>query len=688
MDVGNVGVTISNAGYLGRSGVRSNPTGPPSFEYPLDSGIEHLFEAGLWVGARRADGVVSVRTGSVTTSGGYSAGASGFEFTPLSPIGRRSTLPESEAFTRLAVSHLDYSTTFTDTASVLPGTQIATPDPAGSLGMTVNLRTHAWSFPFADAFVILNYDIINTSAQPWDSVYVGIWHDLVVRNINTTTDTGSNYFNKGGYGTIDTLMTSYNFNAGGTEESLNTYGALVVLGAEWRDPATGRERFVIPALRDEFVRDGLTPPQYTPRWWLFSGSADPDLGRPGGDEARFRRMNTHFPDPLLFETEAAYLEAREAWYERLRTDGQSSVGNWIGLSSLGPFSTVSSGDTLTVSFALVAALKPDEFQDISFRPLDTPETRRPLVENVLWARRTFAGEDNNYNGRLDAGEDANGNGVLDRYLIPEPPSSPRIRPVLEEGKVVLYWDRSSEQSRDPVTGEFDFEGYRLYRSNPGDDRFGDFLDRATIIAQYDRADNLTGYNNDFEDVELDSPVFFEGDTTAYVYRFVDEQLLSGWQYAYAVTAFDEGDPLVGLPPFESSRVANVARVFPGTPAATDQERNVGVYPNPYRINAAWDGATAKTRKLNFYNLPERCEIRVYTLAGEIVSEMSHEGSTYQGDIRWYDDFGGQERLMPGGEHSWDILSENGLSLSPGLYLYSVKDLDSGDLQTGKFAIIK
>jgi len=252
----------------------------------------------------------------------------------------------------------------------------------------------------------------------------------------------------------------------------------------------------------------------------------------------------------------------------------------------------------------------------------------------------------------------------------------------------LYWDRTSEQSRDPVTGKQDFEGYRVYRSDPGDDRFGDFIDRASIIAQYDRQDNLTGYNNGFGDIRLPEPVYFEGDTTAYRYRFVYEQLLSGWQYAYAVTAFDEGDPQVGLPSFESSKVSNVARVFPGTPPAADATKEVGVYPNPYRINAAWDGATAKTRKLNFYNLPERCEIRIYTLAGEIVAQLNHEASTYAGDTRWYDDFGGQERLMPGGEHSWDILSENGLSLSTGLYLYSVKNLDNGDTQTGKFAVIK
>ncbi|MEX1055802.1 MAG: hypothetical protein WED81_07215, partial [Rhodothermales bacterium] len=37
VDVGNVGLTVTNAGFFGRANVDNNPAGPPSFEYPLDS---------------------------------------------------------------------------------------------------------------------------------------------------------------------------------------------------------------------------------------------------------------------------------------------------------------------------------------------------------------------------------------------------------------------------------------------------------------------------------------------------------------------------------------------------------------------------------------------------------------------------------------------------------------------------
>ena len=694
VNVGNIGVTVTNAGFIGRASVRSNPTGPPSMEYPLDSGIEHLFESGLWIGATRSDGVETVRTGAITVSTGYRPGGTGYEFAQSSPIFSESTLPTSEVFTRFATSHLDYITAFDDTSSVLPGTSIRLPDVAGQLGAEITLRTYAWNFPFTDAFVILNFDIVNISSQPWDSVYVGMYHDIVTRNINTTNDAGGAFFNKGGYGFIDSLSLSYGFNAGGSEETINTYGGIGFLGAEWVDPSTGQTRFFHPNQAEKYIADGYSPPTVNPRWWLFGGGTN-ETGRPGTDDERYRRMATPFPDPVTFSSEQEFLVAKEAWFDRLRTDGTRATGNWIGLTPVGPFATVLPGDKLQVTFAVVTALKPDEFQGQPGKAIDTPESRLLLATNALWARRTYSGEDTNFNGVLDPGEDVNSNGVLDRYLIPEPPASPIMRVEFErdtdtdEPLVALYWDLTAERSRDPVTGLLDFEGYRIYRSNPGDDLAGDILSRATLIAQYDKPMNQTGFNNGFDEVLLDEPVIFANDTTRYWYRFEARDLKSGWQYLFTLSAFDHGDPDAGLQSFESSRVFNATRVFPGTPAAKAEERlKVGIYPNPYRVNAAWDGSTSRTRKLNFYNLPPRSEIRVYTLAGEIVAEMLHESDTYIGDTRWYDDFSAPNRIQPGGEHSWDILSENGLSISGGLYLYTVKDLESGDVQHGKFVIIK
>ena len=66
--------------------------------YPIDTGTEHLFEAGIWIGAQYNNAALRVSTASVTTSGGYQRGAAGFEFTADLPLGRRSTNPNDEFF--------------------------------------------------------------------------------------------------------------------------------------------------------------------------------------------------------------------------------------------------------------------------------------------------------------------------------------------------------------------------------------------------------------------------------------------------------------------------------------------------------------------------------------------------------------------------------------------------------------
>lgn len=698
-DIGNVGFTVTNAGFYGNPDVRNSAgSAAPSLEYPIESGIEHLFEAGLWVGALRSDGLVTVRTAAVTSSAGYQAGADGYETTQASLIQERSSLPTSPAFTPLAISEQDYVSTFVDTASVVPGTFTPTPDPAGQLGMSVESRSYAWSFPFTEYFVIVEHEITNVSDAPWDSVWVGMWDDLVVRNIITTNDTGSNFFNKGargflgypeydGDGTLvdaapDSQFVSYAWNAGGDEESLNTYGSIAFLGATWDDPSDGT-RFFHPNQQEQYRDLGYPAPRANPRWWKFSGATDV-LNRPQNDLERYERMTT--PTPL----DENIAGCSGTLGECLATDGLTSEGNWISVFSVGPFPEVAPGGSITVTWAFVTALKPEAYQGIDARDIDNDESRALLRNNVFWAQRTYAGEDLNYNGVLDEGEDLNGNGELDRYLIPEPPASPGLRVETERGRAILYWDDTAEESVDPITGRQDFEGYRIYRTDPGDDLAGDLFGQADLLAQYDRAGNEVGFNTGFEEIRLDEPVTFPGDERTYEYRYVAEGLLSGWQYGFAVTAFDEGDPEAGLDSFESSRAANAVRVFPGTAAVTGDDRPAPVvYPNPYRVRAAWDGSGNTSRKIYFSNLPARAEIRVYTVAGEIVAEMEHDAADPSGgDIGWYDALSGDDRVTAGGEYAWDILSENGLSIASGLYLFSVRDLDTGETQTGKFVIIR
>ena len=679
--VGTLGLSITNYGTIGKPDVRNNPEGGFSMRYPSSTGTEHLFEAGIWIGALYNNSQLRVSTSSVTTSGGYSRGGAGFEFTADNVLFRRSSNPGNEFFSPQSVGEQDIIAEFTDRRRDINGTPISGHDTP--LYSDVRMESYNWGFPFTENFSIIKYEITNNSEQfaaaaPWDSVFVGMYADLVVRNVNTATETGGAFFNKNGLGYLDSLYTTYAFDAGSPDNPMiNTYGAISIIGAEYRG------NFFHPKNKEYLEQQGITAPVVGPSYWLF-GSGTGVFRGPSNDTERFTRMAEEFP---LDETAADGQTYREA----LRTDGQTAGGNYLSFISMGPFPEVAPGETITLYFAYSAALKPEEFQGTnrSVKAIDTEASRANLTQTISAINRVFEGEDTNNNGVLDPGEDTNGDGELTRYLFPTPPDNPKVRVELEEGKASIYWDKTAEFSVDRVSGEEDFEGYRVYSSQLGDQQSDD----PRLIREFDIPGNQIGFDTGFEEVALDEPEIFEGDTTEYWYRYELDGLLSGWQYELSVTAFDGGSSTFDIGSLESSTNANSIRIFPGTPVnknfeSDSKEYKVGVYPNPYRINAAWDGNNEDNRKLNFYNLPSQAEVRIYTVAGDIVAELEHNSSTYNGDITWFDNFSDDPRVMAGGEHSWDLQSDANQILSTGLYLFTVKDLDTGRVQTGKLLIIK
>lgn len=646
--------------------------------FPVSTGTEHLFEAGIWIGAQYNNSQLRVSTASVTTSGGYARGAAGFEFTGDLPITRRSTNPNDEFYSPFSVGEQDIIAQFTDRRRDINGTPINGHDTP--LYADVRLESYSWGFPFTENFTIIRYDITNnsdlySSPATWDSVFIGMYADLVVRNVNTATETGGEFFNKNGIGYLDSLYTSYAFDAGSPDNpSINTYGAMSIIGADYRG------EYFHPSNEEYLESQGYNAPFVDPSYWLFSSGTGPYV-RPSSDLQRYERMSSIFP---LDQNNGG-----ETIREQLRTDGQTGNGNYISFMSIGPFPTVDPGETISVYFAFSASLKPDEFQGPTGKAVDTEESRANLLQTLRSVNRVFQGEDKNNNGVLDAGEDTDGDGELTRYLFPTPPDNPKLRVELEAGKVTLYWDKSAEESVDRVSGEMDFEGYRVYSSDLGED----INPNTRLIREFDLPGNENGYNTGFGEIELDEPVTFEGDETEYHYAYEINGLLSGWQYELSVTAFDRGSDTFEIESLESSPNVNAVRVFPGTPpnenfGSSASEYQVGVYPNPYRVNAAWDGPLEGERKLYFYNLPAKSEVRIYTVAGDIVSEFTHDSETYNGDIDWFSNYSDDPRVLPGGEHAWDLQSNANQILTTGLYLYTVKDVSSGETQTGKLVIIK
>ncbi len=654
-NIGNIGLTVTNFGTYGH-GFSLWPE-QPSCEYPLGSGIEHIFDGGLWIGGFIADDSLgNNKSGPFVTTGAVDAASvsfrgGGFEFTnePGSRVIERSSLADSPFFNPDAVSHQDFVMDYADTSRTLSnGEFIPNHNP---LGVTVHQETYAWNFPFANFFVIMNYWIKNVSNKFIDSVFVGLWTDTVVRNTNVTSPRiGGAFYNKGGNGYLDSLHVAYEFDATGDVGFTDSYIGIQFLGANAKYDSIN------------FVS------------WQFRNTTDPNFFAPQEDIHRYRKMYGYFGGDNRY--------GHGVSPEVLKQPSNRSV-----LITAGPFKHIAPGDSVNVTFAIVAAKKYGGDPP----SLDTEEQKKNLYINAGWALRAYNGEDKNGNGVLDPGEDQNGDGLLTRYVLPAPPLSPKVKVVPLSQKVEIYWDKRAESSIDPISSKKDFEGYRIYRTNAGFDLTAsqNLLNSFVKVAEFDSANNNIGFNTGFGQIELDKPVEFPGDTTKYYYKFTIENLLNGWQYVYSVTAFDEGDPENKLESLESSLLAGATRILPGTPPTSDEKVQVGVYPNPYYGTAFWDGNSERLRKIYFYNLPAECEITIYTLAGDVVKRIYHNQQSNGSDLRWFETFAKDgNQIMTGGEHAWDLVTDNDQAIATGLYLFSVKDVKTGNIKLGKFLIIK
>ncbi|MBN1481220.1 hypothetical protein JXA70_13185, partial [candidate division KSB1 bacterium] len=107
------------------------------------------------------------------------------------------------------------------------------------------------------------------------------------------------------------------------------------------------------------------------------------------------------------------------------------------------------------------------------------------------------------------------------------------------------------------------------------------------------------------------------------------------------------------------------------PENTDPLSNIRVVPNPYIVSAYWE-TDPNRLKIQFTNLPRRCTIYIFNLAGELINTLEH----------WAPD------SDPGtGTEDWNMWTVNRQEVAAGLYIYVVETPDGGK-KIGKFAIIR
>jgi hypothetical protein len=272
------------------------------------------------------------------------------------------------------------------------------------------------------------------------------------------------------------------------------------------------------------------------------------------------------------------------------------------------------------------------------------------------------------------------------YVVPTPPPSPRLHVVASENRADLYWDNSPEFAMDetsPQPGGLDFQGYRVYL---GDEDERDDLRR---VAQYDIIDT-TGFDTGLESIRLPEPIVIEGDTVHYRYSITG--LKDGFKNFVAVTSYDTGDQQIAS--LESGVTQNKASVITSTAPGETPEKGVTVFPNPYKAEAVWDqGTLVRDHYIWFANLPRTSRITIFTVSGDLVFETDFNGDSYTGaNARGI--FDPRQELqtgapnMSGGMYGWNMISREGQAVATGLYIYTVEDRQTGEIQRGKFVIIK
>ena len=178
------------------------------------------------------------------------------------------------------------------------------------------------------------------------------------------------------------------------------------------------------------------------------------------------------------------------------------------------------------------------------------------------------------------------------YQFAKPPDKPTITAVPGDERITLYWDHVAEESLDPISEEYDFEGYVIYRST-----HPQFLDQQTItdangskflfepLKMFNGAPARFDLDNDY--FGMSSVVYpgrgayySLGDNTGLVHSYVDSNnVLNGQTYYYAVVSYDHGSEELQIPPSECSKTitvnpttneliidVNTIRIVPSTPA--------------------------------------------------------------------------------------------------------------------------
>lgn len=256
-------------------------------------------------------------------------------------------------------------------------------------------------------------------------------------------------------------------------------------------------------------------------------------------------------------------------------------------------------------------------------------------------------------------------------MPPPPPLSFTITP--QPDMVSLEWSNNSES--DP-----DFEGYRIYRAMLEPDSFYTPIfdcnvTEGNVINKYDDVELLRGINYYY-----------------YIVAYNSNGLESGRAYTQTTIPASLKKPLRDVSD-DDILLSDIATMYKNG-EISDEERidavmgMARIVPNPYNIKnqSITFGTGSDKDKLMFYNIPENCDIRIFTERGDLVDVIHHvtaEGMSPVADEAWYSSTDSRQVVKSGVYIAHILVTKDIAETTTGLPL-----LKEGESIVKKFIIIR
>ena len=608
-DRGNMQLAIANNGTFGTYGEAVidpfNGLQIPSCVYPRNSDLVYLWVGAIWIGAVVGrDTLVSVGTDDF-----YGTEEFWPEVKPFGDIRVQSMDPNNPRFSPGARSEQDVIVEYTDTVTNPALVARDNTDARGHIPLQIKVtqRTMAWSYSYADDFILFDYAIQNIGLKRLRRAYMGIWVDGDVWHVSRNSPEGWNDDITGflrtfpapeGCGRIDTVNIAYHADNDGDP-----------VGTSWDF------RSAPHVVGTRIVRTPSDSLAYSFNWWIINYGdpardfgprrlntpTDPfrnfgaRLGTPEGDRNKYYVLShPEFDYDLLFtaldHTDEGFLPPPQF------ADVYARGYDTRYLLSFGPFD-IDPGQNLPITFAWVGGkylhTGPSNFKDL-FSPTGPQRFHnsldfRDLAVNSRWASWVY---DN-------PGVDTDGDGYAGKFYIcdqqpvpgarpPEcpssaafgdtvfyegdgvpdfrgasPPPAPILKVIPEIGKLTVRWNGYlSETTPDIFLRAVDFEGYRLYTSL--DDRQASF----SLVTSYDHENynrhiwvngaEFTGWQIREIPFTLDSLRQWHGDSTFMPSAFTAAHPLVYHDSLFYFTPQDFNASQLGQP-------HTIRRVYPDAP---------------------------------------------------------------------------------------------------------------------------